>query len=215
MTSIQYLTGDATAPQSQGNKIICHVCNDIGGWGKGFVLACDRDSESLEKAKANTQDCAEHISFHNNAIDHFGGHTFGCHENYLVRVEDKFFADALSFLLPFLVTRQIYAGIGRVGGHRLTRPSSKTNILNLTEHEVDYVWVSNFYGVEIDKSVDFQLSQRADHIVKTVSSRVRFNRAIIIDMHSHQWNICFCRMDQGNVNYYTCVTDCEYDLFCK
>ena len=51
--------------------------------------------------------------------------------------------------------------------------------MTLGEHEVDYVWVSNFYGVEIDPTVDFQLSQRADHIVKTISSRVRFNRAII------------------------------------
>ncbi len=119
------------------------------------------------------------VSFHNNSIDHFGGHTFGCHENYLVQIEDRFFTDALSYLLPFLVTRQIYAGIGRVGGHRLTRPSSKNNIMTLGEHEVDYVWVSNFYGVEIDNTIDFQLSQRADHIVKTISSRVRFNRAII------------------------------------
>jgi len=119
------------------------------------------------------------VSFHNNAIDHFGGHTFGCHENYLVQIEDRFFTDALSRLLPFLVTRQIFAGIGRVGGHRLTRPSSKSNIMTLGEHEVDYVWVSNFYGVEVDPTVDFQLSQRADHIVKTISSRVRFNRAII------------------------------------
>ena len=51
--------------------------------------------------------------------------------------------------------------------------------MSVGEHEVDYVWVSNFYGVEIDPTVDFQLSQRADHIVKTISSRVRFNRAII------------------------------------
>lgn len=121
----------------------------------------------------------EAVSFHNNSIDHFGGHTFGCHENYLVQIEDRFFNDALSYLLPFLVTRQIFAGIGRVGGHRLTRPNSKNNIMTMSEHEVDYVWVSNFYGVEIDSSVDFQLSQRADHIVKTISSRVRFNRAII------------------------------------
>src|SRR5438874_13174793 len=121
----------------------------------------------------------ELVSFHNNSIDHFGGHTFGCHENYLVQIEDRFFTDALSYLLPFLVTRQIFAGIGRVGGHRLTRPSSKSNIMTLGEHEVDYVWVSNFYGVEIDPTIDFQLSQRADHIVKTISSRVRFNRAII------------------------------------
>ncbi len=122
---------------------------------------------------------ADRVSFHNNAIDHFGGHTFGCHENYLVRIDDEFFAEALGTLLPFLVTRQIFAGNGRVGGHRLTRPSSRSNIMTMSRHEVDYVWVSNFYGVEIDNTVDFQLSQRADHIVKAISSRVRFNRAIL------------------------------------
>jgi O-acetyl-ADP-ribose deacetylase (regulator of RNase III) len=36
---IQYLTGDATRPVGNGNKIIAHVCNDAGKWGKGFVLA--------------------------------------------------------------------------------------------------------------------------------------------------------------------------------
>lgn len=36
---LHYLVGDATKPQGDGNKIICHVCNDIGGWGRGFVLA--------------------------------------------------------------------------------------------------------------------------------------------------------------------------------
>jgi len=39
MTSITYRKGDATAPVADGIKIICHVCNDVGGWGKGFVLA--------------------------------------------------------------------------------------------------------------------------------------------------------------------------------
>lgn len=39
MKQIIYLKGDATAPQHQGNKIIAHICNDIGGWGKGFVMA--------------------------------------------------------------------------------------------------------------------------------------------------------------------------------
>lgn len=33
------MIGDATAPSAEGNKIICHVCNDIGAWGKGFVVA--------------------------------------------------------------------------------------------------------------------------------------------------------------------------------
>ncbi len=36
---IHYVTGDATDPQVTGNKIIAHVCNDIGGWGRGFVLS--------------------------------------------------------------------------------------------------------------------------------------------------------------------------------
>src|SRR5712691_11199550 len=30
----------------------------------GLVLACDRDAESLELARANTADCAEFIRFH-------------------------------------------------------------------------------------------------------------------------------------------------------
>ncbi|MER5636243.1 Appr-1-p processing protein [Kitasatospora sp. NPDC002227] len=40
--SIRYVRGDATQPQAAGPKIIAHVCNDLGGWGKGFVLAMSR-----------------------------------------------------------------------------------------------------------------------------------------------------------------------------
>lgn len=42
MRTIQYLSGDATSPQVKGNKVIAHICNDLGGWGKGFVLAVSR-----------------------------------------------------------------------------------------------------------------------------------------------------------------------------
>ncbi|MDI3405263.1 macro domain-containing protein [Streptomyces cavernicola] len=42
MTGITYVRGDATAPQGKGVKLIAHVCNDLGGWGKGFVLAVSR-----------------------------------------------------------------------------------------------------------------------------------------------------------------------------
>lgn len=38
----RYVTGDATAPQGEGPKVIVHVCNDIGGWGRGFVLALSK-----------------------------------------------------------------------------------------------------------------------------------------------------------------------------
>lgn len=39
MIDILYKKGDATMPCADGNKVIVHVCNDIGGWGKGFVMA--------------------------------------------------------------------------------------------------------------------------------------------------------------------------------
>ncbi|UXY23182.1 macro domain-containing protein [Streptomyces cynarae] len=39
MPEIAYIRGDATVPSGEGPKVIAHVCNDIGGWGKGFVRA--------------------------------------------------------------------------------------------------------------------------------------------------------------------------------
>jgi hypothetical protein len=39
---IHYLIGDGTQPVGTGNKIIAHVCNDVGKWGKGFVLAVSK-----------------------------------------------------------------------------------------------------------------------------------------------------------------------------
>ena len=39
---INYVIGDATQPQGEGKKIICHICNDIGAWGAGFVLALSK-----------------------------------------------------------------------------------------------------------------------------------------------------------------------------
>ena len=37
--SIVYTIGDATLPAGPGPKIIVHICNDQGKWGKGFVSA--------------------------------------------------------------------------------------------------------------------------------------------------------------------------------
>lgn len=42
MSGITYVRGDATVPLGKGVKVIAHVCNDLGGWGKGFVLALSR-----------------------------------------------------------------------------------------------------------------------------------------------------------------------------
>ena len=42
MKEIKYIKGDATVPQAKGTKLIVHICNNLGGWGKGFVLAISK-----------------------------------------------------------------------------------------------------------------------------------------------------------------------------
>lgn len=61
--NINYVVGDATNPIGTGRKLIIHVCNDIGGWGSGFVLAVSKKWKEPElkyrewsnNAKANGQ----------------------------------------------------------------------------------------------------------------------------------------------------------------
>jgi O-acetyl-ADP-ribose deacetylase (regulator of RNase III) len=40
--TISYRHGDATTPGEAGPTVIVHVCNDVGKWGKGFVLAISK-----------------------------------------------------------------------------------------------------------------------------------------------------------------------------
>jgi O-acetyl-ADP-ribose deacetylase (regulator of RNase III) len=42
VNAIRFIEGDATDPVGDGQKMIVHICNDIGKWGKGFVLAVSR-----------------------------------------------------------------------------------------------------------------------------------------------------------------------------
>ena len=101
----------------------------------------------------------EHVSFIKNNIDHHTGATFGCHENYLMKRGVQFTPQVLGTLLSFLATRQIFTGAGRVG---------QANPLAFA------------FEVPPDRpTVDFQLSQRADHIVNDIYQWVQFNRAII------------------------------------
>ncbi|MGC0313775.1 macro domain-containing protein [Kitasatospora acidiphila] len=40
--TITYRTGDATAPHGDGPRVIAHVCNDAGRWGRGIVVDISR-----------------------------------------------------------------------------------------------------------------------------------------------------------------------------
>lgn len=72
--TITYLKGDATQPQYEGNSIIVHICNDIGGWGRGFVGALSRRWKQPERQYREW---------------HKSGHNFALGQVQLVRVEDS------------------------------------------------------------------------------------------------------------------------------
>ena len=99
------------------------------------------------------------VSFIKNNVDHHTGATFGCHENYLMRRDVQFNPALLGTLLSFLATRQIFTGAGRVG---------QASPLAF-----------DFDPPRGAAPVDFQISQRADHIVNDIYQWVQFNRAII------------------------------------
>lgn len=90
-----------------------------------------------------------------NNIDYYSDASYGCHENYsLRRYDDRgqdIFARLAEDLVPFLVTRQIFCGAGRIGA-RVADP---------------------------DDPVAFQLSQRADFIRLLQSPNPREERGIL------------------------------------
>jgi proteasome accessory factor A len=148
------------------------------------LVAHDRAGAALVTRAVAELGLQDVVDVYNNSVDHFGGHTFGCHENYLVEMDEDFFATKAPLLYGFLVTRQIFAGVGRVGGHILAA-ADRPDLRELAAHPVDFIWVSQVYRALPDDGVPFQLSQRADHILKTVASRVRFNRALINPKWEH------------------------------
>lgn len=148
------------------------------------VVLNDRAGQRIIVQAIKELGLEEDVRVYNNSIDHFGGHTFGCHENYLVQMSENFFTEDVNALFSFLITRQLFSGVGRVGGHILVDAGEPT-FKELNQNPIDYIWVSHIYHALPDELVEYQLSQRADHILRTVASRVRFNRAIINPKWEH------------------------------
>ena len=61
---------DATAGLGGHTGAIAHQLAELGG--SGYVLACDRDAESLEMAKANTLEVSSRIRFHQSLFSELG-----------------------------------------------------------------------------------------------------------------------------------------------
>lgn len=123
------------------------------------AVTYDLAGDTLLQAALEGLGVAHEVSFIKNNIDHVTGATFGCHENYLMRRDLQFNPRILGTLLSFLATRQLFTGAGRVG---------QASPLAF-----------DFEVPRQGQPVDFQLSQRADHIVNDIYQWVQFNRAII------------------------------------
>ena len=123
------------------------------------MVAYDLAGDALLQSGLDALEVADQVSFLKNNIDHYTGATFGCHENYLMKREAQFTPQSLGALLSFLATRQVFTGAGRVG---------QANPLAF-----------DFELPRSETPVDFQISQRADHIVNDIYQWVQFNRAII------------------------------------
>jgi proteasome accessory factor A len=106
------------------------------------------------------------VQFVRNNVDHITGATFGHHENYLIRRDVSFYKVVIPALLPFLVTRQIYAGSGRVGYHDETMYGDAVRVVRRQPRRET-------------EAVPFQVSQRADHIVTEAYQWIQFSRAIV------------------------------------
>lgn len=58
MATITFVTGDATAPVGGGPRVIAHVVNTEGGWGRGFVVAVSKRWRLPERVYRETiRDC--------------------------------------------------------------------------------------------------------------------------------------------------------------
>ena len=80
------------------------------------LLAHDRAGERIIQRAADRRNKrlgGPHVQLYKNNTD-FHGHSYGCHDNYLVSRSIPF-PQLVAGLLPFLVSRQVIAGAGKVG----------------------------------------------------------------------------------------------------
>jgi Pup amidohydrolase len=81
------------------------------------IVAQDKAGERIlaECARRRNQklETGQEVRLYKNNTD-FVGHSYGCHDNYLMR-RDIPWDRIVAGILPFLITRQIFAGAGKIG----------------------------------------------------------------------------------------------------
>jgi proteasome accessory factor A len=85
-----------------------------------YERAGERTLETARRAATALLPEGQTILIHKNNSDR-KGNSYGCHENYLISRRTPF-KDVVEFMTPFLVTRQIYCGAGKVGSENRQMP---------------------------------------------------------------------------------------------
>jgi proteasome accessory factor A len=75
--------------------------------------AGERVLAKCARRRTSTLPDDQRVRLYKNNTD-FIGHSYGCHDNYLMR-RDVPWDRVVSGMLPFLITRQIFAGAGKIG----------------------------------------------------------------------------------------------------
>lgn len=129
------------------------------------LIAFDRAGDLIVQEALEDLGWSEQVSLIKNNVDLETNATFGCHENYLVSRAFQFDnRENLKLLSSFLVTRQIFCGAGRVGA---CNPHPFRDWDGMTKNPQE------------EERIDFQISQRADHIPNEFYRWVQYNRAIV------------------------------------
>jgi len=142
------------------------------------IVAAERGGDHLLVSAVADLGLQSEVFFIRNNTDHFG-HTYGYHENYCLRVSPRS-RDMVQGLLPFLVTRQIFAGAGMISPASVRpraappRAGGPSALLALPD--------SRPRASAPTPSVPFQISQRAQHVSVDVSHRVRFGGRPILNL---------------------------------
>ncbi len=135
------------------------------------LVAVDRAGDLLLQDCLEDLGLSELVSIIKNNVDHETDATFGCHENYLVSRDFPFTYQGLGLLMPFLVTRQVFTGAGRIG-----RARSVEGWIGLDDIEGRGMARSRR---STEDAVIYQISQRPDYIVNDFFEWVQHNRAIV------------------------------------
>jgi proteasome accessory factor A len=112
-----------------------------------YERAGERTLEAARRAATALLPQGQQILIHKNNSDR-KGNSYGCHENYLISRRTPF-KDIVEYMTPFLITRQVYCGAGKVGTENRQMPC------------------------------DFQVSQRADFFETEVALDTMVKRPIV------------------------------------